>query len=72
MAADEASMSWRRVDAKGAMWEEGASRSMSKPSTEAAPKGRRAVGDEEGGPNMDQSVEAQVLASLGEAKPPSV
>ncbi len=73
MAAEEESMSERREDAKVGMLEAVASKSMSKPSTEAVPKGRRMVEEEEEvGPNMDQSVEAQVLASLAEAKPPSV
>lgn len=72
--AVDASMRWRNAAANAGMLDVPASKSMSKPSTEAAPKGRRTavVSEPETGPNIDQSVDAHVEASLGEVNPPSV
>lgn len=58
--------------AKGTMLDETASKSRSKPSMMAEPKGRLTELLVCWGPNMAQMVLAHVVASVLEVKPPSV
>ena len=58
--------------AKGTMLETAASKSKSKPSTEALPKGRRAEELGSCGPKVAQIWSAAALACCSEVKPPSV
>ena len=65
-------MRLRRVLAKVRVLETVLSKSKSKPSMTAVPKGRGTVDPDCTGPNMAQSNSAAAVASAAEAKPPSV
>lgn len=58
--------------AKGTRFEAEDSKSKSKPSMEAEPKGRFTVGEDVWGPKMAQMLLAALMAEVESVKPPSV